>query len=363
MEEKIKLVKIKETDWHFKLVKFCWKINPKVFRNLCPYFWLVMGSLVAAIPMSLYRGAEWCIKHIIGSVGKYWEKYNEECSHKVYKKYVQSLSKGQIYYLKYRNNDSAGIPLGTRKHKKFTQFYLGSDKDLDDLLSDAIKEFGLKDKDIKKYKNDFKLELEKEEELYEKKCRLNMQAEIERENREEKMRELGYKISEYSKHFFTFSIVLLCGLLGFILLTALTDFWCYLSSLTIDLSSLISGLIIVAVTMMICLLPVNCVVLYIKYREEDKNNPKYTIGVKKVLYYIPLSIGYILYHLWHSVIGKFIYYIIYLPIYVFLLKTVIGGILRAFRLGIVEFGGIFGNYFNASYSDYCPGIDWEDKNK
>ena len=85
MEEKIKLVKIKETDWHFRLVKFCWKINPKVFRNLCPYFWLVMGSIVAFIPMSLYRGIEWCIGWIKNLLKNYWESYNKEYSQKVYK--------------------------------------------------------------------------------------------------------------------------------------------------------------------------------------------------------------------------------------------------------------------------------------
>lgn len=353
MEEKIKLVKIKETDWHFKLVKFCWGINPKIFRNLCPYFWLVMGSIVAFIPMSLYRGIEWCVRWIKNLWKNYWESYNKEYSQKVYKKYLQSLSKGQIYYLKYRRT----IPLETRRYKRFTQF---NNKDLDILLFDAVEEFGLKDKDIKKYKEDFNLELKKEEELYKK----NIEAEIKKEKREEKMRELGYKISEYSKHFFTFLGVLLCGFIGFVLLTALTNLWCFFSSLTIDLSRLMIVLITFVFSAIVGFLTGSCAVSYLKYREGDiKCDPKYMIGLKKNLYYIPLSIGYVLYHLWHSIICKPIYYIIYLPIYVFLIKTVIGGILMAFVTGIKEFGGIFGDYFNASYSDYCPGIDWEDKNK
>lgn len=357
MEEKIKLVKIKETDWHFRLVKFCWKINPKVFRNLCPYFWLVMGSIVAFIPMSLYRGIEWCIGWIKNLLKNYWESYNKEYSQKVYKKYLQSLSKGQIYYLKYQNT----IPLETRRYKRFAQF---NNKDLNNLLLDAIEEFGLKDKDIKKYKEDFSLELKKEEELYERNCKLQLEAEIKKEKREEKMRELGYKISEYSKHFFTFLGVLLCGFIGFILLTAFTNLWCFFSSLTIDLSRLMTVLITFVSSAIVGFSMGSCTVSYLKYREGDiKCDPKYMIGVKKNLYYIPLSIGYGLYHLWHIIICKPIYYIIYLPIYVFLIKTVIGGILMAFITGIKEFGGIFGDYFNASYSDYCPGIDWEDKNK
>lgn len=43
----------------------------------------------------------------------------------------------------------------------------------------------------------------------------------------------------------------------------------------------------------------------------------------------------------------------------FILKGVFEGIVK----GAVEYGGIFAEYFNASYSDYCPGINWEEKKK
>lgn len=33
---------------------------------------------------------------------------------------------------------------------------------------------------------------------------------------------------------------------------------------------------------------------------------------------------------------------------------------RGFRDGIIEFGGVFGEYLEVSYKDYCPGIDWEE---
>ena len=34
--------------------------------------------------------------------------------------------------------------------------------------------------------------------------------------------------------------------------------------------------------------------------------------------------------------------------------------MKAFANGIVNSTGIFGEYFGASYSDYCPGIEWKD---
>jgi hypothetical protein len=46
-------------------------------------------------------------------------------------------------------------------------------------------------------------------------------------------------------------------------------------------------------------------------------------------------------------------------LYEFILKGVFEGILQ----GAVEYGGIFTEYFNASYSDYCPGIKWEKEDK
>lgn len=31
------------------------------------------------------------------------------------------------------------------------------------------------------------------------------------------------------------------------------------------------------------------------------------------------------------------------------------------RNAFFTFTGIFGEYFGASYSDYCPGIEWDEK--
>jgi hypothetical protein len=34
--------------------------------------------------------------------------------------------------------------------------------------------------------------------------------------------------------------------------------------------------------------------------------------------------------------------------------------LKALGNGLKNSSGVFGEYFNASYSDYCPGIEWVD---
>jgi len=76
--------------------------------------------------------------------------------------------------------------------------------------------------------------------------------------------------------------------------------------------------------------------------------------------------------LWYSKMIYYpIYWLIFLPmkflfidliftfILVNLVKGVIGGA-KTIWFGILGFTGIFGEYFGASYTDYCPGIEWEE---
>lgn len=45
MEQHEKLIKITPSCWHYRLIKYIWNIDPKMFMNLCPYFWLTIASL------------------------------------------------------------------------------------------------------------------------------------------------------------------------------------------------------------------------------------------------------------------------------------------------------------------------------
>jgi len=58
-----------------------------------------------------------------------------------------------------------------------------------------------------------------------------------------------------------------------------------------------------------------------------------------------------------AIICLIIYKILNLVLYI--LKGILIGIIEGFR----EYGGIFADYFDASYSDYCPGINWKNNNK
>lgn len=55
MEQHEKLIKITPSCWHYRLIKYIWNIDPKMFMNLCPYFWLTIASLFALPFVWLYK--------------------------------------------------------------------------------------------------------------------------------------------------------------------------------------------------------------------------------------------------------------------------------------------------------------------
>jgi hypothetical protein len=77
------------------------------------------------------------------------------------------------------------------------------------------------------------------------------------------------------------------------------------------------------------------------------------------LKYIVLGIAYgLLYVIWKPIeyiFYKFLWKVILVNVGKFLWK-----VLCALGRGIANSTGVFGEYFNASYTDYCPGIEWVD---
>ena len=90
---------------------------------------------------------------------------------------------------------------------------------------------------------------------------------------------------------------------------------------------------------------------------EEWWSEKEMLTKRQYYYVVPL---WIIYLPLRFIVFNFIYKIILRGFfYKILWKTIIFGIGSGFAEGITEFGGIFGNYLNASYSDYCPMINWE----
>lgn len=90
----------------------------------------------------------------------------------------------------------------------------------------------------------------------------------------------------------------------------------------------------------------------------------------KYLYLSTVNIGNSLVHFKvpnNNSIGKLILYfipsMIYIAIYYGVYKLILYPFFKGVWTVLTESFDIFGEYLKSTYSDYCPGIEWEDENK
>ena len=327
--EKDKLISITKDDWHYRLIKFTWGIEPSEIKSLCPYFWLTIASIFCCLPVSIYRALKWGWTR--------FENYDKEC-------YLKRMSRAQIFYQYLLLTDSpethraSELNYFTESIKKTKVYNLG--------ITDFCKKVGYSEEEIKTFKRDYEQKLTKE--ISEKR-----QKEIKEKEIKSKSKETVYFISNLFKRIFQVLLIFLCYFLGSVLCLQLTTFFCW-SIYTSVIGNIGLG---VFISLMAFVLSLVFNSFCIKYEKTWKHNLK-QLSLKEYLYVIPFMVVYIpikiilVYIIW-----KFIYYVIYK----FLWSTLIVGITLGFKQGIVEFTGIFGEYLNSSYSDYCPMINWKDK--
>ena len=143
--EKDKLISITKDDWHYKLIKFTWEIEPSEIKSLCPYFWLTIASIFCCLPVSIYKALKW--------VWTRFENYNREC-------YTRRMSKAQIFYhyLFFTNSPeiykSNWLEYFTDTVEKTKSYNLN--------LTDFCKKVGYSEKEIKTFEKDYEQKLNQE---------------------------------------------------------------------------------------------------------------------------------------------------------------------------------------------------------
>lgn len=325
--EKEKLISITKDDWHYRLIKFTWGIEPSEIKSLCPYFWLTIASIFCCLPVSIYKALKWGWTR--------FENYDKEC-------YLKRMSRAQIFYQYLLLTDSSE----TYKASELNYFTEVETKVHNLGLTDFCKKVGYSEEEIKTFKRDYEQKLTKE--ISEKR-----QKEIKKEEIKSGSRETVYFISNLFKRIFQVLLIFCCYFLGSVLCLHLTTFFCW-STYTSVIGNIGLG---VFISLMAFVLSLVFNSFCIKYEKTWKHNLK-QLSLKEYLFVIPFMVVYIpikiilVYIIW-----KFIYYVIYK----FIWSTLIVGITLGFKQGIVEFTGIFGEYLNSSYSDYCPMINWKDK--
>lgn len=381
-QEKEKLVGLSKTSWHYKLVRFCWDIEPdKVFKNLCPYFWLSIASILVVIPIGIYRG--------VISLAKEWGKYIDKTLDKVNLSRVDSIidsfdKMDLFFFLMNEPPAKLGIKFDEPDYDDY-RFLRNSEskeyKALDrkvGIIRDASDEYvsyndllerirtrrNLSYEDIYSYKKIFHNRVEEIKKRVEKE-RVERAEEMKKKDiREKKMKERLYVIGNFTKSFLTGAFIAMLITLGFIIQYPFIQL-----TLTADGEDLLGFLkfvliVCAAIAFLLCcvFLGFQSAELLKSYKDVGKDALKGLNKFEKVSVTILLGLAKI------AVVIKdvlvFLYkYLIYYPLYKFLFCTILGGIGRGFVEGIQEFGGIFSDYFNASYSDYCPSIDWDNEEK
>ncbi|MFA5366374.1 MAG: hypothetical protein WC333_00425 [Dehalococcoidia bacterium] len=415
--DKPKLMRVSMKSWHYRLIKFVLKDNaptPKTMQNGCPYFWLLVFSFFAAPFLLLWKGFVFLILLLPRAFVWFLEK--------AFDAYMKSLDDAAAYdYYQSGQYGSTGsrMPLTVK-----TFFKLSSKNDYDDrnefMDYFLLEKYNLSsEKNPEEYKR-MKDELSEKyltwrEEIKKRNEEREKQDFIEREKRRIKQLEWERKqeirqakwdaltkpyrdgingILKSIRQTFTFKVKkvkfdfdwktiirttkqVVGAIITLILLTAtyfVVNGIAYGLTAAADWSIhhweyfAIMGLLLVAAGIVYV-----SFIFITGWVQGIVNRYK---GGKRVWYIEPLI--YVIYYPIKYVvllIAYGLFYIVWWPIkficYTFLFKIVIAPVgeflavniwkgLCAFGRGLVNSTGVFGEYFSASYTDYCPGLEWVD---
>lgn len=331
MEEKEKLVKLSEKAWHYKLLKWTWGIDPKEFKNLCPYFWLCIAG-VLFIPVTLVKKLFVHIKLTLEFRNKQKQEQREEILrterenlelseeevYQIFRFYCSAF--GSYTYTSPRVSDLIN------RHGRSIYVYL--------VESGKIKSFS------EETKKDYEKNLGKH---IEDSLVIKTKEKAKKEQQKERLR----KISTNTKIAASF-LMCLCTV-GLISLVAniLCVIIIVISQNLMDFSIGLAQLLFIMLSVMVCtfgFISANDKYLILKGEEGSgiKNRSFKTLGNIFYIPYYPLRL------FWDKIIVSSFNIIV----------SVFVGVIE----GIKEFGGLFSSYLSSSYSDYCPGIEWEENN-
>jgi len=397
--DKPKLMRISLKSWHYRLIKFVLKSNaptPKTMQNGCPYFWLLVFSLFACpfvaiwevikfgfmlLPNVLVWGLEKLVELWLPGVDDaeayeyYWNgKYSSECKMPITAKLYFDKSGDDFfdYFMleKYKIDKKLNPEAYESKKAEISAKHSAWKAEI------AEKRQARSEKEAKE-----RAEYQAKRAEYERK-RAIRQAEW--DAKMQPVRNGFASLGKSIKEAFTFDpknlkniirrtkqiagafiTLFLLGVTYFVVnglaygLTAFIDFSIEYWQIYVGLLILAAGVGIVYVLY----------VLFTGWIQSVVN--KYQRG-KKVWYiepliylifypckYIVLFIAYTFLYLvikpLEIIFVKFLWKIVLVKTGVFLWK-----VLKSFGRGLVNSTGVFGEYFNASYTDYCPGIEWVD---
>lgn len=393
--EKPKLMRISLKSWHYRLIKFVLGDNaptPKTMQNGCPYFWLLILSIFVA-PFKLIGVG---IREFVFLFPKMFDRFIEysveNWTQEIDDKYAFDLYRNHFYvdkkipmtsriYMRKKN-------YGTKIYREeFLQTYIqkkyGIAPHTDeyfDICKKIEKEWKIWDNEQDKIKR----EVRRERELIEhekRKIALRKKAEWEKkispiQNQIDKIFNSIVKVFTIKKDWSSLirrTKQVVGGIVTVLLLFLVYIFTTMLSHLIMFLGDVIinNWIIFVFVLALAAVVGILWLLYWViaiwvqslidKYRRGKKvwyvEAPIY--GIYMPLKYLVLGIAFlVLWILWKPThfVG---YKILWLPLLFPVGKWIWKG-LKGLWNAVLGSTGIFGEYFSASYTDYCPGIEWAD---
>ena len=396
---KPKLMRVSKKSWHYRLLKYVLKSNaptPQDMQNGCPYFWLVMFSLLVVPFILLYKAVKWVVLLIPKIL--FW----------VLKQLVTAWIAGLDDEAAYELNYNGSYSSYTKMPKTAKIFFNDSDEDFfnfflskkykvedrnDPAYAERQKEIKAKWETWRKDLEERRAEARKRESIREAEAR-KRQAIHDKKRAESKARweakmrpfrtwrkntaawfkntftvERGRRnmIVKRTKQFFGAVVTLLVLAFTFVVVNyAVVGLTYVIDAIIAGGWKILVGLVIAAAAIGILYL---LWVLISSWGQAVVN--KYKRG-KKVWYiepliylvwypvkYLALAVAFVVVKIIWAII-KFLFYTVLFkwflkPVGLFIAKVFVGLV-----KGIGSSSGIFGEYFGASYSDYCPGLEWVD---
>jgi hypothetical protein len=384
VSEKPKLMGIKKNSWHYHLMSYVLRSNvptPKTMQNGCPYWWLLIFSLGVCIPLTFFR--------LLGKFFKLFPMLFYKYVEVGFYNWLESMEDTEIFdspksfsfitkiYLNYTNNYSREYGVVVPYIERKFGFKYGSPE------YNKIREDILTKWNEKLYQRNVKEENQNIEE--------QLAARMREQKRQEAKKRWEQKIMPINDGIENFFSSIENGwhnmksqknlikktkqVMGFFITIGLLI-------LAYFVVNLITSLLIWTITIGIMywiwlaylgLAAIGCGILYVLIVVIGSwlqgIVEKYNKG-KKVWYIEPI-IWVIWYPIKYVVLGILygFFFGICIPIkfifYTFLGKMILwnlGGFLWRIIAGLwkvlLSSTGIFGEYFSASYSSYCPGIEW-----
>lgn len=403
--DKPKLMRISLKSWHYQLMKFVLRSKtptPKTMQNGCPYFWLLIFSLFACPFVALWKVCKFVILLIPKIL--FWGL------EKLVDSWILSIDDAEAYEYYWNGKYSSGefkMPVTAKLYfensdEDFMNYYLLEkyklrneinpeeyQKKRDELKVkwDAWREERRKAREVKEVKRQAELDeaRQREFEYMQKKAIRKAKWDARTKPIEDGLhnfftairKAFTFKFKGDLKSLITrtkqvvgaFVTIILLGATYFVvngLVLGLT----YFIDFSIRCWYVYVGIVILAVAVGIIY------ILYLLFTGWAQSVINKYQGGKKVWYIEPFKfilIYFVYYPTKYVVLGIAygLFYLIGIPFkyifYNFLWKHVLVPFAKWFwkalcslGRGIANSSGVFGEYFSASYTDYCPGIEWVD---